>query len=76
MDLEDFIATLSLGKPSYSHADNPIMITVTTVYSEYRGVTEFRYGRLKNISGLQTSIKYFSTSSEFMQIKQIIIELH
>jgi hypothetical protein len=29
------------------------MTTVTNVYSEYRGVfTEFRYGRLKNISGL------------------------
>lgn len=49
------------------------MTTVTKVYSEYRSVfTEFRYGRLKNISELQTSIKYFTTSSDFMQIKQII----
>lgn len=60
-------------KPPYSHADNPIITTATNVYSEYRGVfTEFRYGRLKNISRLQTSIKCFTTSSEFMQIKQII----
>ena len=73
MYLEAFIAILSIRKPSYSHADNPIMTTVTNVYSEYRGIfTEFRYGRLKNISELQTSIKYFTTSSDFMQIKQII----
>jgi hypothetical protein len=70
---EAFIATLSIGKTSYLHADNPIMTTVTTVYSEYRGAfTEFRYGRLKNILGLQTSSKYFTTSSYYMQIKQII----
>jgi len=62
-----------MGKPSYSYADNPIMTKVTKVYSKYRGVfIEFRNGRLKNISGLQTSIKYFITSSDFMQIKQII----
>jgi hypothetical protein len=73
MYLEAFITALNIGKPSYSYAENHIMTKVTKVYSKYRGVfIEFRYGRLKNISGLQTSINYFTTSADFMQIKQII----
>jgi hypothetical protein len=72
MYLEGFITTLKIGKP-YSDAHHHIMTKVTNVYSKYRDVfIKFRYERLKNISGLQTSIKYFTTSSGFMQIKQII----